>query len=353
VKGIIMDFEIIIPKAGVPEVFTQRPLQLRAPAANEVRIEVQAAGINFADISARLGFYPDAPPFPFAPGYEVAGRVNAVGSAVTHLQEGDAVCALTRFGGYATAVVTDAGQVMPLPPEVDPELAAAVPVTHLTAHCCLYAAGGFGDGMSVLILGGAGGVGSAALQMCRRHSEVTLFATAGSDAKCDWLRRNGADHALNYHTVDLVAAVRAATGGRGVDLVLDPGGGSSLLRSLRATAPLGRVVFFGVRDASPGKKRQIWPIVREVLPLRFFNLIPLLQRNVGVHGINMLTLAAAAPERTRSWFQQILRGVADGSLQPVVDQRFPLTAAGAAQAHHYIQDRKNIGKVLLVREEDV
>lgn len=343
--------EIIIPKAGPPTVFATRSVERKALAANQVRVRVKAAGINFADISARLGFYPDAPPMPFSPGYEISGEVIEVGSEVSLHKLGDPVSALTRFGGYAEEVVLEAEPAFAVPAGVDLKAAAGIPVTYLTAHVCLYEAGGHGDGRSVLILGGAGGVGSAAIQMCKRNAGAIL-TTAGSEAKCEWTRSAGADHAFNYHEVDLVSAVRAATGGRGVDLVLDPNGGRSVLRSLQCCAPLGRVIVFGVRDANPGKTRSFWPILREVLPLRFFNLISLLTHNLGVHGVNLLTYSDAVPERVFVIMNQILASTAAGELTPVIDSEFPLTAAGAAAAHDHIQERRNIGKVLLVASGD-
>jgi NADPH:quinone reductase-like Zn-dependent oxidoreductase len=339
--------EIVISRAGGPEVLQEREREPARLGAGQVRVAVAAAGVNFADVSGRLGTYPDAPPIPYVPGYEVGGAVIEVGRDVRGLAVGDRVCALTRFGGYAEEVVLTPEQVFPLPPAIDPVVAAGIPVTYLTATTCLFHAGGLRDGMSVLILGGAGGVGTAAIQLARRR-DVRILATAGGAAKCEWLRAHGVDQPIDHREGRVAEAVAEATGGRGVDLVLDPVGGRGLADSVALCAPLGRVVWFGASATNPGKHRQLAALVREAGALRFFNLFRLIERNVGVHGINMLKLADARPELMREMMTDVLAAVAAGELAPVIGQRFPLTAAGAAAAHHFLHDRKNIGKLLLV-----
>jgi len=341
--------QIVISKAGGPEVLVDRGLEGRRTAAGEVRIEVQAAGVNFADVVGRLGNYPDAPPIPYSPGYEVAGTVAEVGEGVRGIAVGDRVAALTKFGGYAEEIVTGAEGVFPLPAGIDLAVAAAVPVTYLTAHTCLFATGGLVSGKKVLILGGAGGVGSAALQLARRVPGVTILATAGGAQKCAWLRDHGATVAIDHASEDVAARVAEVTDGAGVDLVLDPIGGRNVQKSVAMCRQLGRVVLYGVSSMSPGKKRQLLTVAREGLPMRFFNLLPLFDRNVGLHPINMLHLAEADPGYVQRTMAELLGLIVGGALAPVIAQRLPLTAAGAREAHHYLQDRKNIGKVVLVR----
>jgi NADPH2:quinone reductase len=258
------------------------------------------------------------------------------------------VCALVKFGGYADEVVARADGVYPLPDGVDLVTAAGIPVTYLTAHVCLFDAGALSRGKSVLVIGGAGGVGSAAVQLLR-GTGIRVIATAGSAAKCEWMRAQGVERAINYNEEDVAEIVRAATGGRGVDCVLDPIGGRSLQQSVAMCAPLGRVVSFGVSSLNPGKTRSLLAVAREGLPMRFFNLLPLFSHNVGVHGINMLALTEADPALARAKMSEILARVARGELAPVIAERYPLDGKGAAAAHHYLQDRKNIGKVVLVR----
>ncbi len=341
--------QIVISRAGGPDVLVDRATEPQRVGAGEVRIRVAAAGVNFADVVGRLGNYPDAPPIPYCPGYEVAGTVTEVGAGVSHVV-GARVCALTKFGGYSEEVVTAAQGVFAIPDGVSLEAAAAVPVTYLTAHTCLFDAGGVAPGKTVLILGGAGGVGSAAIQLARREHGVTILATAGGAEKCEWMRAQGVDHAIDHTGDDVAAKVAEATSGRGVDVVLDPLGGRNVQRSVQMCRSLGRVVVYGVSSMSPGKTRQLLSVAREGLPMRFFNLLPLFDRNVGVHPINMLHLAEAEPAIIQAKMTGILDAIAKGALAPVIAKQVPLSAEGAREAHHYLQDRKNIGKVVLVRQ---
>ena len=340
--------QVVISKAGGPEVLVDRDAPHQLVGAGEVRIKVAAAGVNFADVVGRLGNYPDAPPIPYCAGYEVSGTISEVGAGVKDFTVGQRVCALVKFGGYADEVVARAEGVFAVPDGVDLIAAAGVPVTYLTAYVCLFDAGGLTKGKSVLVIGGAGGVGSAAVQLLR-GTGIQVIASAGSAAKCDWMRSQGVERAINYNDEEVAAAVKDATAGRGVDAVLDPIGGRSLAESVAMCAPLGRVVSFGVSALNPGKTRSLIAMAREGLPMRFFNLIPLFGKNVGVHGINMLALAEADPQLVRVRMDEILARVARGELEPVIAERYPLDGKGAATAHHYLQDRKNIGKVVLVR----
>lgn len=319
------------------------------PGPGEVRIAVAAAGVNFADVVGRLGNYPDAPPIPYCPGYEVAGKVTELGPEVEGIAVGDRVCALTRFGGYAEEIVTRAEGVFPVPEGVSLEDAAGIPVTYLTAHTCLFDAGGLAPGKRVLILGGAGGVGSAAIQLARRVKDVKILATAGGAEKCAWMTKEGVHHAIDHNADDVAVRVAAATEGVGVDLVLDPLGGRNVQKSVAMCRALGRVVVFGVSSMNPGKTRNLIAVAREGLPMRFFNLLPLFDGNVGIHPINMLHLAESEPALIQAKMAELLALVDAGELAPVLAQKLPLSAAGAREAHHYLQDRKNIGKVVLVR----
>jgi NADPH:quinone reductase-like Zn-dependent oxidoreductase len=339
--------QIVISRAGAPEVLVDQEIEPQRVGPGEVRIDVAAAGVNFADVVGRLGNYQDAPPIPYCPGYEVAGTVAEVGDGAG-FAVGDRVCAMTKFNGYAEQVVTRADGVFAVPAGVELAAAAGVPVTYLTAHTCLYDAGGLVAGKTVLVLGGAGGVGSAAIQLARR-GDVKLLATAGSDDKCAWMSKEGVHVAINYNTQDVAAEVSKATDGKGVDLILDPIGGRGVLRNVAMCRPLGRVVLFGVSAMSPGKKRQLLAFAREGMAMRFFNLIPVFNGNVGVHGINMLRLAETEPELMKRKMAEILGEIAKGTFAPVIAKRCSLDAAGAREAHHYLQDRKNIGKVVLVR----
>jgi NADPH2:quinone reductase len=325
------------------------------PRGRDILVRVEAVSVNPVDTKLRA---PKAQveSQPKVLGYDAAGVVEAVGDAVTHLRVGDAVYYagdVTRQGSNAQYQLVDERLVARKPATLDFAAAAALPLTAITAWELLFQRMPFdaddgGAGKSLLVIGGAGGVGSAALQLLR-GTGIRVISTAGSAAKCDWMRAQGVEHAINYNDEDVGEAVEQATGGRGVDCVLDPIGGRSLAQSVSMCAPLGRVVSFGVSSLNPGKTRSLLAVAREGLPMRFFNLLPLFDRNVGVHPINMLHLAESEPSLIQSKMTELLALVASRELTPVLAQQLPLSAAGAREAHHYLQDRKNIGKVVLVR----
>jgi NADPH:quinone reductase-like Zn-dependent oxidoreductase len=312
------------------------------PGPGEVRIRVAAAGVNFADIMARLGIYPDAPPLPAVVGYEVAGTVDALGAGVAGCRPGDRVLALTHFGGYADVVVVPAIQVLPVPDDLDVFRAAAIPVNYLTAWLMLVQLGNVREGQRVLVHAAAGGVGQAAVQICRwRGAEVIGTASAG---KHERLRAAGVAHTIDYRHEDVLRAVRRITDGRGVDIVLDALGGSSFRRSYRCLAPLGRLFMFGVSSFAPRPRRSPLAALRGVLALGAFFPIGLMNGNRGVMGVNLGHLWSEG-RLLRTMLENILELVAEGKLDPVLDRRFGFSEAPAA--HRYIQDRANFGKVLL------
>jgi synaptic vesicle membrane protein VAT-1 len=334
--------EVLIPRFGPPDVFEMRERPDPVPGADEVRIRVRAAGINFADVLARLGLYPDAPKPPLVVGYEVAGTIDAAGSEVTGLAEGDRVVALTRFGGYADVVVVRSAQVFQLPDILSDAEAAAVPVNYLTAALALYRMAGLTPGETVLVHNAGGGVGIAATQLARLR-RATVIGTA-SAFKHDALRAFGVDHAIDYRHANVVDEVRRITRGRGVDVVLDPIGGRSFGDSYTMLAPLGRLVIFGLSAVAPGERRNLWHAFRTWMDTRRLNPMSLINRNRGVFGLN---LGHLWDERRQlaPLMEMLIGELSAGRLQPVVARTFPLERA--ADAHRFIQGRQNIGKVVL------
>jgi NADPH:quinone reductase-like Zn-dependent oxidoreductase len=335
--------QIWIPRTGAPEVLELRQASDPEPGPGQVRVRVAAAGVNFADILARMGLYPDAPPLPAVVGYEVAGTVDAVGAGVGDVAPGSRVAALVRFGGYSDTVLVPADQAISLPADLSFEKAAALPVNYLAAWIMLVHLANVQAGQRVLVHSAGGGVGQAALQICRwRGAEVIGTASA---SKHERLLAAGVAHAIDYTQEDFVAAVERVTGGRGVDVALDAMGGSSFRRSYRCLAPLGRLYIFGVSSLASGKKRNLLGAALGIASMGAFLPVELMNGNRGVMGVNVGHLWSEAP-LLRGMLEDILRLVAAGVLDPVVDRGFPLGAAAAA--HAYIQDRKNFGKVLLL-----
>lgn len=335
--------QVWIPRTGGPEVLELREAPDPEPGPGGVRIRVAAAGVNFADLLARMGLYPDAPELPAVVGYEVAGTVERVGPGVSDPPEGARVVAATRFGGYADTVVVPARQALPLPPSVSFEAAAALPVNYVTAWLMLVRLGGVREGDRVLVHAAAGGVGQAAVQICRRRG-ATVIGTA-SAPKHGRLVEMGVTHPIDYRAADFEDEVMRITAGRGVDLALDAVGGRSFRKSYRCLAPLGRLFVFGSSSLAPGRRRRLGALLWGLLATPWFHPFSLINRNRGVIGVNLGRLWDRA-DLLREILGEVVGLVADGALAPVVDRAFPLERA--AEAHAYLHDRRNFGKVLLV-----
>jgi len=336
--------QIWIPRAGEPEVLDVREAADPVPQAGELRIRVAATGVNFADIMGRMGLYPDLPPMPVVPGYEVSGVVDAVGNGVDAAWEGKSVLALCRFGGYSDVVCLPEIQVHALPPGMGMQEAAALPVNYLTAYQLTEVMGGLQPEETVLIHSAGGGVGIAATQLAKRiGARVIGTASAGKHAE---LKALGVDECIDYRSEDFAQRVRELTAGRGVELILDAVGGDSFSRGFSVLAPTGRLGMFGMSSAATGKSRSLLSLVKAMAstPWVAFNPMALMNQNKGVFGVNMGHLWDEAPMVNR-WMQRLLGYYADGVVRPRVDRVFSF--AEAAQAHRYIQDRKNFGKVLL------
>lgn len=333
--------QVVIPRHGGAEVLEIREGPDPAPGDGDVRIRVRAAGINFADILARIGLYPDAPKPPVVVGYEVAGIVDAVAGGVTSVREGDRVVALTRFGGYADCVVVPAAQVFRFPEQLSDAEAAAVPVTYLTAAIALYRMAAVTAGDIVLVHNAGGALGIAATQLAHLR-RATVIGTA-SAAKHDALRRFGIDHLIDYRHANVEAEVKRLTKDRGVDVVLDPIGGPSFGISYRMLAPVGRLVMLGVSSMA-SETRDPWRVLRSWWAMKRFDPFSMINRNRGVFGLNLGHLWDERP-LLQPLIDLVLTELRAGRLTPIVARTFPLERA--ADAHRFIQSRSNIGKVVL------
>ena len=336
-----MPRRLVITKAGSPSVLDVIEMPMPEPQAGEVRVEVHFAGINFADTLMRLGFYRPRPPFPFTPGYEVSGVVDSLGKGVTKFEVGQRVVAAMSNGGQASHVIAAVSRVIPLPDEMSLEKAASMPVTYLTAHHMLHHLGNLKSTDTVLIHGGAGGVGTAALQLCQWAGIEKVWATA-SGHKADIIKQFGGIP-IDRHNQDFVEVIKQATDGRGVDHILDPISGENLKRSLKVLAMGGKIYSFGMSSAAPSSKRSLlkaylaWRKTPKLDPMK------MMSRNQGVFGVHMGTWNDEKVMATQ--LQRILEGVKAGVLDPVIDSIFAVE--DAAKAHQHIHDAKNIGKVLL------
>jgi NADPH:quinone reductase-like Zn-dependent oxidoreductase len=335
--------QVWITRYGPPDVLEPREAPTPTPSAGEVLIKVAAAGVNFADIMARLGLYPDAPKPPCVVGYEVAGEVVAVGPSVAGFKASDRVIALTRFGGYSSHVSVRQEQVFALPPGLDFAQGAALPVTYLTAYQLVVAMGRLRAGETVLVHSAAGGVGLSAIDLATVIGAKAIGVA--SPAKHDFLRQRGVHGLIDSRATDMVDRVKQLTDGHGVDLVLDARGGRSWRDSYDCLAPTGRLAVFGLATAVGGGR---WIGAARALlgvPWLRFNPLRLMNDNRGIFGVNLGHLWDRH-EMIRNWMSQILAWQAQGKITPVLDRSFPF--ADAAAAHRHIEGRGNIGKVVLI-----
>jgi NADPH:quinone reductase-like Zn-dependent oxidoreductase len=339
--------QVWITRTGRPEVMALRESDDPSPGPGAVRVRVTAAGVNFADVMIRLGLYPDAPGLPMVPGYEVAGVVDAVGEGVDGGRVGESVVAMCAFGGYADVVCVPSRHAYRVPAGLSAAAAAALPVNYLTAYQMLEVMAPPDEGETVLVHGAAGGVGLAAVQLARLRGARVLGSA--SPAKHTFLREQGVAFCLDSRQRDFAADVRAATGGRGVDVVLEPRHGRWIRESYDALAPAGRLVLFGFADAARSKRGGRLGALRTLagVPWLGLNPIRLMNDNKGVLGVNLGHMWSEQ-ERLAAWVNRLLDWADTDRIRPRVDRTFLLSDAAAA--HHYLQDRRNRGKVLLVPE---
>jgi NADPH2:quinone reductase len=312
-----------------PAALQWRELPTPQPAADEVLIAIHAASLNFPDLLIVQGKYQMRPELPFAPGAEFAGVIEAVGSAVTHLRPGMPVAALGGHGGFATHACVKAMQVMPLPAGFPLRDAAAFAFTYGTAHHALIDRGALKSGETVLVLGAAGGVGTAAIQIAKAAG-AKVIAAASTDAKCELCIRIGADQAINYTTSPLRDALKAATGGRGVDVVFDPVGGAYAEPAFRAIAWRGRYLVIGFADGQ--------------IPALPWNL-PLL-KGASVVGVFWGDFVRREPEANARMLGVLAAQYAQGHVKPVIDAVIPLSRL--AEAYHRLETRQILGKLVMV-----
>ncbi len=319
-----------ITQSGPPEVLklVERPDPF--PAADEILIDVAAAGVNRPDVLQRLGKYPVPPGASDIPGLEVAGVVAAVGAEVRGWSIGAPVCALLAGGGYAERAVAPQEQCLPIPTGLSAIQAAGIPETFFTVWTNVFQRGRLKAGETILIHGGTSGIGTTAIQLAHVFG-ARVFTTAGSDEKCAAARALGADEAFNYRTEDWVAAAKEATGGRGVDLILDMVGGDYIGRNLDLLAVEGRLVQIAFLKSAKAE----------------LDFSVMMRKRQWITGS---TLRPRTPAEkgviARDLLQKVWPLFENGSVAPVIHQTFPL--AEAAAAHRMMEAGTHIGKLVLV-----
>lgn len=333
---------IIIPKAGAAEVLRIETVADLLPEAGQLVVKVKAAGLNFADVMARQGLYPDAPALPACMGYEFAGEVLSIGAGVDAGWLGQRVFGLSRFQAQAEQVTVAVDQVFAIPDGLLDAQAAAIPVNYLTAWQLLVAMGGLQPEDTILIHNVGGGVGLAALEIAR-HIGARTLGTA-SPGKHAFLKARGLDEAIDYRHQDWEPEVHRLTDGRGVELIIDPIGGSHLKKSYRALRSTGRLGTFGVSSATESGWVGQLKLLKMVMGMPILHPVGLMNQNKGVFGVNMGHLWSENA-KIRAWMNRLLAGVEAGWIKPHVDRIFSFEQA--SEAHRYLEERRNTGKVIL------
>lgn len=320
---------IEITSYGEPEVLRIAERPLPAAGAGEVLVEVRAAGVNRPDVLQRRGRYPVPPGASDLPGLEVAGRVVAVGEGVTAWKAGDEVCALLAGGGYAGYCSVPAEQCLPVPRGLSMVEAASLPETFFTVWSMVWGRGRLAAGETLLVHGGSSGIGVTAIQMARALGHA-VFVTAGTEEKCRACEALGANRAINYRTQDYAKEVKALTGGRGVDVILDMVAGDYVKRDIEAVADDGRIVILALLGGAKGEV-PFDPILRRRITLTGGTLRP---RPVAFKG-----------QVARELKERIWPLLESGKIKPVIHATFPLEEA--AKAHALMESGVHIGKIVL------
>lgn len=319
--------EIVRP--GGPEVLRLARRALPEPAPAEVRVRVAAAGVNRPDLMQRQGKYPPPAGASDVPGLELAGTIEELGEGVTAWAAGDRVCALVSGGGYAEYCAVPAVQCLPIPAGFDEVQAAALPETFFTVWANVFERGRLREGETLLVHGGSSGIGTTAIQLALAFG-ARVLATAGSPEKCAACERLGAERAVNYRVEDFVSAVREATGGRGVDVILDMVGGSYIARDIEVLAPDGRLVLIAFLG---GPKAEL-------------SFLPVLQRRLTITGSTLRPRPVEEKGRlARALREAVWPLLESGRVRPLIDSTFPLERA--ADAHRRMESGEHVGKIVL------
>ena len=313
---------------GLPERLALVDLDLPEPGARDVRVRVEAAGVNFPDALIVQKKYQVQPPLPFIPGTEVAGTIDAVGAEVKHLKSGDRVAAIVGTGGFAQFVCAPSTLVAPLPDGIASDTAAAFTLTYATSHHALFDRGSLKAGETLAVLGAGGGVGLAAVEL-GKIAGATVIAAASSDEKLAAAREHGADVSINYGRVELRDALKEATGGRGVDVIYDPVGGRYAESALRSLAWRGRLLVVGFADGQ--------------IPQLPANL--LLIKGTSAVGVFWGEFARREPRENARMLGELFAWLAEGKLKPHVSRAYPLRET--PQALEALLERRAVGKLVI------
>ena len=335
-----MQAAFLVRNGSADKAFELREAPIPAPAPHEVLIKVEAFGLNFADVMARLGHYRDAPPLPAIIGYDVCGRIESVGSAVKNRKAGQRVAALTRFGGYAQYATTDARGTVVIPEDMPVGEALALPTQYGTAFYMTADFAQIHEGDHVLIHAAAGGVGTALVQWAV-HRGCIIYGTAGSEEKLKYLETLGVQYPINYRKVDFADEIRRINPNGGMDMIFDPVGGKSVKKGVKLLRAGGRIVVFGA--SSMTQTKNIFGKIGVALGFGFYHPVGLISNSRSLMTTNMLYVGDQRPEVLERVFGKVSEYTQKGVFKPTVGGEFHID--NLAEAHTFLESRKSIGKI--------
>ncbi len=334
----------LIKNGSSKTAFELRDLQLEEPGQEEVTVEVEAFGLNFADVTARLGYYKACPPLPAVIGYDTVGKIIKKGKNVNDLEIGQRVTALTRFGGYATHVNTNQSGVVPIKKDTDAGIATALATQYSTAYYAAEFSMNLQKGEHVLIQAAAGGVGTALTQLAKRKGCI-VYGTAGSEEKIEYIKNNGVDFPINYRKQDFFEYIKAQRGEKSIDAIFDSIGGNYVKKGLKLLAPGGRFAMYGAAQiVGNSDKKSIFRQVKTLVgfgkysPTRFF------AESQALIGVNMLQIGDFKPYILKKCMTEVVDLYNKGEINPVVGKVFK--ASELSEAHDFLQKRKSTGKLV-------
>ena len=333
---------IILTKYGAPEVLKVKELKDIEPDSNEVRIKVHYAGINFAEIMARMKLYPGGPKPGSVLGGEVSGIVEKVGSEIKDIEVGQNVIGLSMKGSYTSHVCLEPQSIIPIPQNFSLDEAATFPVIYITAYMMMFDLGNLQDGDTFLIHGAGGGVGTAAIQLAKTKN-IKIIGTS-SAWKHDRLKDMGVDKCIDYNTDDVEKEIMNFTNGKGVDLIIDPVGAKNWKLSYKVLGRMGKLIIYGDQNFVTGEKLNPITVFKEVMSMPKYKPTDLMAFNKTVMGYHLGRFQGYEWKIKRS-VKNLVSLIEKHDIHPVIDKVFPFEKA--AEAHRHIQNRKNFGKVLL------
>ena len=335
----------LIKNGSSKEAFELRDITLPEPNENEVTIEVEVFGLNFADVMARLGYYKACPPLPTVIGYDVVGRVTKKGNNVKDIEIGQRVTALTRFGGYATHVNTNHHGVVAISDDTDAATATALATQYATAYYAAEYSMNLQKGEHVLVQAAAGGVGTALIQLAKRRGCI-VYGTAGSDEKIEYLKKQGVDFPINYREQDFYEYIKSLKGEKSMDAIFDSIGGNYVKKGLKLLAPGGRLAMYGAAQiAGDSDKKSLYRQLKTLFGFGKYRTTHFFAGSQALIGVNMLQIGDYKPYILKTCMNEVVDLFNKGEVKPVISKIF--NADELVKAHDFLQKRKSTGKVVV------